>query len=146
MRSLLTLVIGLAAAGGINAADFVGTWKVSPEKSQFAGDLVETLRIEQTAPHTFRIIFDGVRKSGGKLHEEVTEVCDGREYPRAGSGSKTEGRTDICETVNGSNLKVTQKENGKVISENTFTLSSNPDVLIHLRTGQGAHNWVAERQ
>ncbi len=106
---------------------------------------MKTIKIEQTGS-TLHITFDGVRNDGGNLHQEVIQIRDGKEHARTVIGSKAEDQTDICEQVNPSTIKVIDKENGKITSENTFTLSDGGTVLTHVRKGRGAHTWVAERQ
>jgi hypothetical protein len=76
----------------------------------------------------------------------VIQICDGKEHARTVIGTKAESQTDICEQVNPSTIKFINKENGRITSENTFTLSDGGRVLTHVRTGRGAHTWVAERQ
>lgn len=128
-----------------NAEDFTGTWKVNPGKSKFGSDVMKTISIEQSGPNTLHVTFDGIRKDGTNLHQELIQTCDGKGHPRSVIGAKAGGYTDACQPTSPTTIKVINKQNGKVTSENTFKLSNGGKVLTHLQTGRGAHRWFAER-
>ncbi|HJT87421.1 MAG TPA: hypothetical protein VJ732_06180 [Bryobacteraceae bacterium] len=83
-------------------------------------DRVAAIRIESTGPDTLSIVFECAHKSGENLHEEITEICDGQEHARNENGSRAGGRTDICQQVDDSTIRITQKANGKLVAENLF--------------------------
>jgi hypothetical protein len=142
------MIIGtiLLAMTGL-AADFTGTWKVNLEKSKPGSDLAsDTMKIEQTGPNTYRTTIDRVQKSGQKSHQEINRTYDGKEHPVTGVGFNPAGGTEICEMVNSSTHKVTQKRDGKIVSEFTSTVSADGKVMTSIRTGNGAEMLVFERQ
>jgi len=146
MRPTAIILGTLLLAVTAMASDFTGTWKLSLAKSKPSNDLAgETMKIEQTGPHAYRTTIDSVLKSGQKEHQEINRICDGKEHPSTGVGFKQEGATEICEQMS-STRKVTQKRDGKVVSEFTSTVSSDGKVMTNVRKGGGDETLVFERQ
>jgi hypothetical protein len=147
MLAARTILGTLLLAVTVMAADFAGTWKLDLAKSKPRNDLAsETMKIEQTGPNAFRTTIDNVLKSGQKGHQEIDRICDGKEHPATGTGFKQEGATEICEELDASTRKVTQKRDGKETSEFTSTVSSDGKVMTNVRKGAGAEMLVFERQ
>jgi hypothetical protein len=136
----------LAQTDSHTAVNFIGTWKVNLAKSKPNNDLVsETLKIEQTGPNAYRTTIDWVLRSGQKGHQEINRIYDGKEHPSTGVGFKQEGATEICELMP-STRKLTQKRDGKVVSEVTSTVSPDGKVMTNVRKGGGDETLVFERQ
>jgi hypothetical protein len=130
----------------VMASDFTGTWKLNLAKSKPSNDLTsQTMKIEQTGPNAYRTTIDSVMNSGKKEHQEVNRICDGKEHATTGVGFKQEGATEICEQM-GSNRKVTQKRDGKVVSEFTSIVSTDGKVMTNVRKGGGDETLVFDRQ
>jgi hypothetical protein len=146
---ILAISLLLAASATMLAQtqkDFTGTWKLNFAKSKPSNDLVsETMKIEQTGPNAYRTTIDDALKSGQKGHQEINRICDGKEHPSTGVGFKQEGATEICEQMS-STRKVTQKRDGKVVSEFTSTVSPDGKVMTNVRKGGGDETLVFERQ
>jgi hypothetical protein len=128
------------------AADFTGTWKLNLAKSQGTNDLVSfIIKIEQTGPNMYRTTVDTVVKSGEKGHQEINRIYDGEEHPMTGEGIP-EGASEICQFVDASTRKITQKRGGKVVSELTATMSSDGKVTTLHRTGNREEHFILEKQ
>ena len=85
---------------------FVGKWKMNPEKSQMTG---LTYKIEDAGNDTYRLIF------GDRAPETI---------PADGTDHKTQyGSTWAIKKMGANTWKFTQKRNGKVTSESTWTVS-----------------------
>jgi len=96
-----TVLPVLLTIGTMAAADFTGTWKFNPAKSQYRRDLSEEmLTIKQTGPDTYTSSVDFVTKSGEKRHQEIVRICDGKEHPSPRSGA-AKGEVLICELGHG---------------------------------------------
>jgi hypothetical protein len=129
------------------AADFDGVWKLDLAKSKPSLDLAgETMTIEKTGPDSRRTIIDTVTKSEEKSHQVIYRIYDGKEHPATGAGFKAEGATEICEQVDASTRRITQKRDGKVTSELTSTVSSDGKVMTIVRKGLGAETLVLIRR
>src|SRR2546426_3350997 len=105
----------------IIAADMAGTWKLNVQKSKLGKSNTTTsqiMKITRTGPDTFTTTIDWVLKSGEKRHQEIHRVMDGKEHPATGVGLQG-GGTEIVQQVDASTRKVTQKRDGKVMSEFT---------------------------
>ena len=75
-----TVLPVLLTIGAMAAADFTGTWKFNPAKSQYRRDVSEEmLTIKETGPDTYTSSVDFVTKSGEKRHQEIVRICDGKE-------------------------------------------------------------------
>jgi hypothetical protein len=124
-------------------------WKLNLAKSTpgNGNDVAsETMKIEQIGPNAYRTTTDAVLNSGQKAHQEHNRIYDGKEQPATGTGFKQEGATEICELVNASTRKVTQKRDGKDISEFTATVSPDGKVMTNVRKGGRDETLVFERQ
>jgi hypothetical protein len=145
MRKLLPVFLMI---GTIAAADFTGTWKLNPAKSQLGkSDIAQaTFTIEQTAPDTYTSIVDQVTKSGEKRHFEVARICDGKEHPSTRPGT-AKGEVLICQFGPGPTRTFVEKNNGKVVGETTSTLSEDGKVMTQiLKYSDGEELRVFERQ
>jgi hypothetical protein len=113
LRALLSLALAAFFAATLSAATdpFVGTWKLNPAKSKFTG---EQLKIEDLGQNRYKI-------SGGIDSDTLT--ADGSDQPiRYG---RTESITKQAANV----WKVVQKQDGKVLSAATWTLSADGKTL-----------------
>ena len=147
MRHMPTILGSLLLAASAMAADFSGTWKLDPAKSKPGNDLAsETMKIEKTGQNAYHVTLDRVLKSGESRHQEISRTCDGKEHPATGVGFKQEGATEICEFLDASTHKVTQKRDGKQVSQFTSTISGDGKVMTNVRSGTGAETLVFERQ
>jgi hypothetical protein len=147
MRSIVIILGTILLAVPLMSSDFTGTWKLNLAKSKPSTDLAsETMKIEQTCQNAYRTTIDSVLKSRQKEHQEINRICDGKEYPSTGAGFKQEGATEICELMSSSTRKVTQKRDGKVVSEFTSTVSPDGKVMTNVRKGGGDDTLVFERQ
>jgi hypothetical protein len=134
LRSILVKILPVFLMVEIMAgADFTGTWKLNPEKSQLGNrDIAQgTVTIRQTGPNTYASTFDFVTRSGAKRHEESVRICDGKEHavPRVDSSKVS---TVMCQLGPGSTRKIVEKESDKVIVEVTSTLSPDGKVLTNV--------------
>jgi hypothetical protein len=130
MRIPLTVVAFVSISTMLIAAEpFVGTSKLNLEKSTLLGNdrnlASETMTISNIGPNSFRTTIDSVPKSGQTRHVEINRLYDGKEHPRTGVGFKQEGATEIDQRVDAAKRRVTQKRDGKVVSE--FTSTTSPD-------------------
>jgi len=127
-----TVLTVLLTIGTMAAADFTGTWKFNPAKSQHHRDLSEEmLTIKRTGPDTFTSILDFVTKSGEKQHQEIVRICDGKEHPSPLSGA-AKGAVLICQQGPGATRKFVERDNGKVVYEVTSTLSDDGKVMTNV--------------
>ena len=142
------IILGtLSVAVTVMAADFYGMWKLNLAKSKPGnGPASETMKIEHTGPNTYRTTIDTVLNSGQTRHVEINRVLDGKEHPVTGVGVNPEGATEICQQLDASTHKVTQKRDGKTVSEFTSTVSPDGKVMTNVRTGGGAGTLVFEKQ
>jgi hypothetical protein len=130
----------------LSAADFTGTWVLDSAKSTSTPVVSETMKIEQTGPNSYKTIIDAVLKSGEKRHQEIDRIYDGKEHPSTGVGIPG-GASEICVMVNASTRKITQKRNGKLVSEFTTTVSPDGKTMNNRRmTGNMEEIQVFERQ
>ncbi len=134
MRSFLVKILPVLLMVEMMAgADFTGTWKLNPEKSQLGNrDIAQgTVIIQQTGPNTYASMFDYVTRSGVKRHEESVRICDGKEHavPRVDSSKVA---TVMCQLGPGSTRKIVEKEGDKVIVEMTSTVSADGRVLTNV--------------
>ncbi len=129
--ALAVVSLNVAVVG----ADFTGTWKANIAESQVRSDLVsQTLTIDEPSPNLQRVTVDVVLKSGQKQHQVIDRICDGKEHPASGVGIQ-EGLSEICQVIDPSTRTVTQKRDGKVISEFTVNVSPDGKVMTNRRTG-----------
>ncbi len=138
----------LFLSGTAMAADFTGTWKMNLEKSTGDNSKVayDTMKLEQTGPNAYRTTIDIVGKSGSKTHHEMNRIYDGQERPVPGDGLSPQG-TEICEITPAGDRKITFKENGKVVSVLTSSVSKDGKTLTNaVTTDKGQHVSIFERQ
>ncbi len=138
----------LFLSGTAMAADFTGTWKMDLEKSTGDNSKVayDTMKLEQTGPNAYRTTIDIVGKSGSKTHHEMNRIYDGQERPVPGDGLSPQG-TEICEITSAGDRKITFKENGKVVSVLTSSVSKDGKTLTNaVTTDKGQHVSIFERQ
>jgi hypothetical protein len=123
----------LFMVGTMAAADFIGTWKLNPEKSKLGNrDISQgTLTIRQTGPDTYTSTLDFVTRKGEKRHEESVRICDGKEHavPHVDPSKVS---TEMCQAGPGSTRKIVEKENDKVVVEMTSTVSADGKVLTNV--------------
>ena len=93
----LTVFAALSCGFTLMAADpIVGTWKVNVEKSKMRNPVQsEIMKIEETAPNTYRCVFDIVTPTGEKLHREIIRIADGKEHPVEGVNTNAAGASEI---------------------------------------------------
>lgn len=106
-RALSTLALAAFSAAALSAANdpFVGTWKLNPAKSKFAG---EQIKIDDLGQNRYKI-------TAGVDSDTIT--ADGTDQPIH------YGRTEAI-TKQGPNVwKFVLKKDGKVLSTGTWTLS-----------------------
>jgi hypothetical protein len=142
-----TVLPVLLTIGTMAAADFTGTWKFNPAKSQYRRDLSEEmLTIKQTGPDSYTSIVDFVTKSGEKRHQEIVRICDGKEHPSPRSGA-AKGAVLICQLGPGATRKFVESDNGKVVYEVTSTLSDDGKVMTTVwKDSNGEDVLVFDRQ
>jgi hypothetical protein len=130
------------------AADFTGTWKLNPDKSQVQhSDIVsETLKIEQTGPQTYRSIVDIVTKSGQKRHLDTIRVYDGQEHQLPGVDGAA-GASEICSLTPPSTRKIIHKEKGAIVLTIDSSVSTDGKTMTNIRTDAGGKDvLVFDRQ
>jgi hypothetical protein len=126
--------------------DFTGTWQLNAAKSKSDTTVSQTMKIEKAGSDTYKTTIDVVLKSGEKRHQEINRTYDGKEHPSTGVGAPS-GAREICQQVNPSTRKVTQKRDGKLFSEFTSTISSDGKVMTNRRiTGNTEEILVFEKQ
>jgi hypothetical protein len=127
-------------------ADFTGVWKLNPAKSKPANGLTdETMRIEPSGS-AYRSTIDSAFSSGEKLHQQILRTYDGKERPATGVGFSARGYTEVCRQLDASTRQVTQKRDGKIVSEINATLSADGKVMTSIRKGGGDETLVFDRQ
>jgi hypothetical protein len=145
MRITLALFGLVSLTVMLSAADFTGTWVLNSAQSTSTTIVSETMKIEQTGPNAYTTIIDAVLKSGEKRHQEINRMYDGKEHPSTGVGIPG-GASEICVMVNASTRKITQKRNGKLVSEFTTTVSPDGKTMNNRRiTGNMEEIQVFER-
>ena len=147
LKRVAGILLGfLCLSATMVAADFIGTWKLNLAKSPGHDDMEsQIMKIEQSGPNASRITIDVVFKSGQKQHEEINRIYDGKEHPTTGVGI-SKGGSEICQYLDASTRKITQKRDGKVISEFTSTISAEGKVMTNHRTGSHEGTAVFDRQ
>jgi hypothetical protein len=147
MRLALTILTTISLTLTLAAADFDGAWKLNISKSKLSNDVAsQTMKIEQTGPNSHKTTVDAVLKSGEKRHQEINRICDGKEHPAIGVGLPA-GAAEICQQIDAVTRKVTQKRDGKLLSEFTSSVSSDGKVMTNQRTtGNVEEVLVFERQ
>ena len=142
-----TVLPVLLTIGTMAAADFTGTWKFNPAKSQYHRDVSEAvLTIKQTGPDTYTSIEDFVTKSGQKQHQEIVRIFDGKEHPSPRSGA-AKGAVLICQLGPGATRKFVESDNGEVVYEVTSTLSDDGKVMTTVwKNSNGEDVLVLDRQ
>jgi hypothetical protein len=149
MRTAIAATLTVMLLGGTAlAADFTGTWKLNPAKSQLQhSDIVsETLTIEQTGPHTYRSIVDIVTKSGQRRHLDTIRVYDGKEQQVKGVDGTT-GASEICTLTPPSARKIIHKENGAIVLTIDSSVSAEGKTMTNIRTDAGGKDvLVFDRQ
>ena len=148
LRFVRTILPILLLMGTVAGADFTGTWKLNPTKSQLGNrDITQgTLITRQTGPYTYTSTLDYVTRSGEKRHEESVRICDGQEHaiPRVDT-SKT--ATVMCQVGPDSTRKIVEKEGDKVIVEMTSTVSADGKILTNVwKYNDGDVVFVFEKQ
>jgi hypothetical protein len=89
------LTIWLTSSIVMMGADFAGTWKLNQAKSKLPTEYTsQTMKVTETGPETYQIVFDVVPKSGAAQHRETTATFDGKSHPSKGTPS---GVTEISE-------------------------------------------------
>ena len=144
-RNLLPVMLIVGTMAG---ADFTGTWKLNPAKSELGNrDIAQgTLTTRQTGPDTYASTLDYITKSGEKRHEESTRICDGKEHPLPSIDS-SKPATVVCQLGPGSIRKIVEKKSDKVIAEMTSTVSADGKVLTNVWTYEdGQVVFVFEKQ
>lgn len=139
----------LSLAVTVMAADFTGTWKLNLAKSKPRNGNVlasQTMKIERTGSNTYRNTIDAVLNSGQARHTEINRIYDGKEHPITGVGVDSERVTEICQELGASTRKITQKRDGKAVSEITSTVSPDGKMMTNVRAGGGAETLVFEKQ
>jgi hypothetical protein len=140
MRTAIAATLAIVLLSGTAlAADFTGTWKLNPAKSQLQqGDIAsETLTIRQTGPETYRSIVDIVTKSGQSRHLDTTRVYDGQEHKVQG-GSGSLGASEICSLTPPSTRKLVHKENGAIVMTIDSSVSADGKTMTNIRTDAGS--------
>ena len=117
--------------------DFTGTWQLNTVRSKSDNTVRQTMKIEEIGPNTYKTTIDVVLKSGEKRYQEIKRKCDGKEYRSIGVGGPS-GASEICQQLNPSTLKITEKRRGKLFSQFTSTISSDEKVMINRRISGGA--------
>jgi hypothetical protein len=115
MRKVLAIAAVLSFSMTLVAADpIVGTWKLNVAKSQLHNPVQSYLmKIEQTAPNTYRCVFDVVTAQGEKQHQEIIRIGDGKKHPVEGLNAPA----GVAEVVSPGLRKVVRTRNGKLVFE-----------------------------
>jgi hypothetical protein len=146
MRSAFTVLATLSFSTMLMASEsFYGTWKLNVAKSTLkCSDLAsETMTITEAGPNAYRNVTDSVSKSGEAHHQAGNRYLDGKEHPIPGS----EGVTQTIQRVDASTHKIITKENGKVVTETTATISPDGKVQTNHRIhGTCDETMVFDRQ
>jgi len=133
VRKALAIAAVLSFGMVLGAADpIVGTWKLNVEKSQLHNPVRSYLmKIEETAPNTYRCVFDVVNAQGEKRHQEIIRISDGMEHPVEGVNAPV----GVTEVVSPSLKKVVRKRNGKLVFELDVQFSDNGKTHTVTTTG-----------
>ena len=134
MRKTLTALAIISCGFTLMAADpIVGTWKVNVEKSKMRNPVQsEIMKIEETAPNTYRCVFDIVTPTGEKVHREIIRIADGKEHPVEGVNTNAAGASEITSP---GLRRVVRNRDGKYFGELQVQFSS--DNKVHTVTGTG---------
>lgn len=117
------------------AGDITGTWNLNVKKSKLHNPVQSYLmKIDMTAPKTYRCVFDIVSAAGEKRHQEVIRIGDDMEHPVEGVNIPP-GRTEI---VSHDLTKVVQKRAGKVFGEIDVQFSADGKMHTVTQTGTDA--------
>jgi ADP-dependent phosphofructokinase/glucokinase len=146
---IASIVLGtISLSVSLLAGDFTGTWSLNIAQSKTERTVTsQTNKIEKISNQTFRTTIDAVTKSGEKTHQEIIRTFDGKEHPAEGTGfSKENSPSEICEQVDASTRKITQKRNGKTTSVLNVTISPDGKTMTTIRTGNRAETLVFDKQ
>jgi hypothetical protein len=148
MRLAMVFVAFIGSASALLAADFTGTWNLNIAQSKLSQPVTsQTDKIEKIEGQKYRTTIDSVSPSGEKRHQEIIRIFDGKEHPVEGTGFNTTGSpAELCEQVDTSTRKITQKRDGKITSVLKVTLSPDGKTMTTVRTGNRAETLVFDKQ
>ena len=130
----------LLSSACLLAADYSGTWAADIQKSNFGRTPYASyvMKLEQTAPNTFRVTVDSVNLDGEASLEQFTRIYDGKEHRIYDDGKDhpgmSKGASEICTQVDPVTRHILQKTDGKVTSELDSTISADGKTMITRRT------------
>lgn len=138
MRFSSKLLSALLLVSSANAADFmgVGAWKGEIRKFSPKTDFTSfEMTIEQSGPQEYQMMLDVVHQNGEKSNQQFHVICNGKEQSFKLTGTKPgPNRTAVCEQPDSSDLTIRQMENGKEVTENKFTISTNGKTMTYVLT------------
>jgi hypothetical protein len=121
-KRLLTaaVVLGMlgAAAFAQSKDPWIGTWKLNPTKSKNVKSGSTTI---EAAGKGIKFSVDIVSADGVASHWGFTANFDGKDYPV--TGNSPYGNVVMVERVDAKTLKISSKQNGKVMATSTIVIS-----------------------
>ena len=133
----------LSFAVSLFAADpLVGTWKLNIQKSQIHNPVrSETMKVEETAPHTYHFVMNIVNAQGRKEHGDLTRIADGKEHrPEGVNGEgKPVASPRYTEIISPDLTKMVFKRDGKVLGESDIQYSADGKTQTTTQTGIDAN-------
>jgi hypothetical protein len=124
------MVAGMAVAG----ENWVGTWKLNPEKSKLGSVAVraQTLKFE-AAPAGIKLTSDGTDAQGKPMHGGYTAKFDGTDVPWAGNPMAD---TACPKRVDDNTYENAWKKGGKVTVTATVSVSKDGKTLTVTQNGK----------
>jgi hypothetical protein len=134
MRTLLRVVLAIAAAGGLAVAaagtpdPVVGTWQLNVAKSKFiSGPALksQTRTYSQTGDNITAVI-KSVSADGTEMTTQSTYKLDGKDYPVTGASNWD---TLSAKQVDSNTTEFTLKKGGKTVGTSSRTVSKDGKTL-----------------
>lgn len=94
------------------------------------------MKVEETAPHTYRFTSDIVNAKGKKQHADLTRIADGKEHrPEGVNANGIAAPAWYTETISPDLTKVVRKRDGRILGETDIQYS--PDGKTQTTTQAG---------
>ncbi len=144
MKHVIKLIV-LAAASALlpsaSPAQFVGTWKLNVEKSQFGNSQApkSEIRTVEPAGSSYKISWKGVAADGSPIDFTLITKMDGKPAPMTGKGVPAGAATTSVKHIDASHdtSSVFSKDGKKLWTTNT-TMSKDGKTTIQTRVGKDA--------
>ena len=139
MRTLLRVVLAIAATGGLAVAaagtpdPVVGTWQLDVAKSKFISGpaLKSQTRTYSQSGDSLTVVIKSVNADGTEATTQSTYKLDGKDYPVTGAPNWD---TLSAKQVDSSTTEFTLKKGGKTVGTSSRTVSKDGKTLTSRQT------------